>query len=122
MIQRRQHLGFALEAGHALGVGGEVGEQDFERDVAVQARVASAIDFAHAARAEQRDDLVRADFCARWKAHFFTAASQFTTTVRGISVVSPTTVFTRKRLPSAATAYVNWLNPGDTLGTRASIR
>src|SRR5437879_4594823 len=104
MIERGEHLRFTLEAGHAVGVGGEVREQDFERDVAAETRVASAVDFAHAARAEQRDDLVRADFGARWKAHFFTAASQFTTTVRGISVVSPTTVFTRKRLPSAATA------------------
>ena len=36
--------------------------------------------------------------------YLFTAASQFTTTVRGVSAASPTAVFTRKRLPSAAAA------------------
>jgi hypothetical protein len=35
---------------------------------------------------------------------FLHRAIQFTTTVSGVSVVSPRRVFTRKRLPSAATA------------------
>ena len=64
MIERRQELGFALEAGHALGIAGEGLGQDLQRDVAIEASVAGAVDFAHAAGAEERDDLVGADLGA----------------------------------------------------------
>ena len=39
MVQRRQHLRFALKAGHAIGVGGEKLRQDFERHIAPESRV-----------------------------------------------------------------------------------
>ncbi len=59
MIQRGQHLRFAFEAGHVLLVVGERRGQHFDRDVAIQLRIARAVDLAHPARAEGRDDLVR---------------------------------------------------------------
>ena len=58
MIERGEDLGLALEAGEALGVVCEQVGQDLERDVATELRVARAIDLAHAAGAEQREDFV----------------------------------------------------------------
>ena len=57
MVQRRQHLGFALEARQALGIGGERRRQDLDRHLALEPRVGGAIDLAHTAGAERRDDL-----------------------------------------------------------------
>ena len=55
-------LRLALEAAHAARGSDAVRlGQDLERDVAVEPRVARAVDLAHAARAEGRDDLVRAE-------------------------------------------------------------
>ena len=58
MIERREDLRFALEAGETIGIVGEDVRKDLDRDVALQLRVARAIDLAHAARAERSDDLV----------------------------------------------------------------
>ena len=58
MIERRHSAGFAFEA---LA---EIGLDHFERDRAVDARVARLPDFAHAAFAQRRDDLIRAGACA----------------------------------------------------------
>ena len=58
MIQRRDGLGFTLEALAELRGG------NFDGDVAIQTRVAGAIHFAHAARADGREDLVRTEFIA----------------------------------------------------------
>ena len=63
MAQRGQRLRLALEAGDALRVGGEGGGQDFDRDLAAEHGVAGAIHLAHAALAEQGEDLVGADAC-----------------------------------------------------------
>ena len=61
MVQRGEGLGFALKPREPLGVGGERLGQDLDRDVAIQLRVARAIDLAHAAGAERGQDLVRAE-------------------------------------------------------------
>src|SRR5690348_17540078 len=58
MVERSQHLGFALEPRHAPGVSSERFRQYFQRDVALQPGIAGAIHFAHAARADRREDLV----------------------------------------------------------------
>ena len=47
MVQRGEDLGFALEAGQAVGISGERLGQDFERHVAVELRVAGAVDLTH---------------------------------------------------------------------------
>jgi hypothetical protein len=69
MIERRQQLGFALESREPIGVAGEGLRQYFDRDLALQPRIARAIDFAHAARADERDDFVSAETTARRKTH-----------------------------------------------------
>jgi len=53
--------GFLLEAPPRVVVSRQMRRQHFQRDLAVEARVARAIDFAHAARSEVRDDVVRAE-------------------------------------------------------------
>ena len=57
-------LRLALKPREPLRIGGERLGQDLDRDVAIQLRVARAIDLAHAAGAERRQDLVRAEACA----------------------------------------------------------
>jgi len=59
MVQRRQDLRFLVETCKPFGIGREEVRQDFERDVTMELRVTRAINLAHAARTEQRDDLVR---------------------------------------------------------------
>ena len=58
MIQRSQQPRLALEAREPLAVGRERVGQDLDRDVAPEPRVARAIDLAHAAGTQERDDLV----------------------------------------------------------------
>ena len=54
-----------------LGVGREVRRQDFDRDVAPELAVARAIDLAHAAGAERRDDCVGPELTADHLASFW---------------------------------------------------
>ena len=61
MVERREQLRLAPEAGEAFGIGSEELGQDLQRDVAAELRVARAIDLAHAAGAEQGGDPVRAE-------------------------------------------------------------
>jgi hypothetical protein len=60
VIQRGKNLGFAAETRESLRVVGERVGQDLQGDVATELCVAGAIDLAHAARPERRDDFVRA--------------------------------------------------------------
>ena len=62
MVERRGRPRLLLEALRArLGSSANDGGQDLDRDVAAEPRVARAIDLAHAAGAERRDDLVGAE-------------------------------------------------------------
>ena len=61
MIERREHPRFSPEAGEAIGIAGDRGQQDFDRDLAIERRVAGLIDLAHPARADPRRELIRAD-------------------------------------------------------------
>jgi hypothetical protein len=61
MIERRKHLGFALQACDALGISREAFEHDLDGDRALQFRIARAVHLAHAASTERVNDLVRAD-------------------------------------------------------------
>ena len=49
MVQRGEHLRLALEAGEAFGIVGERLGQDFDRDVAIELRVARPIHLSHPA-------------------------------------------------------------------------
>ena len=69
MLQRRDGARFALEALAQLRVGGERVGQDLDGDGAIEPRVTRAVDLAHPARAERRDDLVRAEPRTRGDSH-----------------------------------------------------
>ena len=69
MVERGEHLRFAPEAREPLGVEGEVTGENFQCDVALQRAVARTIHLAHAARADRRDDVVRAEAGADGKGH-----------------------------------------------------
>ena len=60
MVERREELRLALEAGHAFRVGDEQIGEDLDCDVAPELRVMRAIHLAHASGAEWRHDFVRA--------------------------------------------------------------
>ena len=64
MIERGEDLRFALEAREAIGIVGEGLGQDLDRDVAIELRIARAIDLAHAAGPKGREDFVRAEASA----------------------------------------------------------
>ncbi len=53
--------GLLFEAGAAGGIVGEGRRQDFQGDFAAEARVAGAVDFAHAAGPERGDNFVRSE-------------------------------------------------------------
>jgi hypothetical protein len=59
MIERRQCLGFALEARQPIGIAREGVGQHLDRDPPTKIGVESAIHLAHAARANCRLDFVR---------------------------------------------------------------
>ena len=65
MIERRQQARLALEARAPVGIGQPEIRQDLEGDLAAERRVASPIDVAHAAGAEQSGDLVGSEALAR---------------------------------------------------------
>jgi hypothetical protein len=64
MVERREHLRLAREAGEAIGILRDALRQDLQRDVAPELRVARAIDFAHSTRAERPDDFVETEASA----------------------------------------------------------
>ena len=59
MIEGSQDFRFTLETGEPLGIGRHAGRQDLDCDLTLQARVGRAVDLAHPARTERRDDGVR---------------------------------------------------------------
>jgi hypothetical protein len=69
MVERGQHLRFAAEPREAVGVVRHLREQDLDRDLAMQVRIARPIDFAHAPGAQQGNDFVRAETSAGGERH-----------------------------------------------------
>ena len=59
----------AVEPFAELRIGGDGFGQDFDRNNAIKARVAGAVDLSHAARAEGGEDFVGADPNAGCEAH-----------------------------------------------------
>ena len=60
-LRLARSLRFALEARPALSVRRELLGQKLDRDVALEPRVAGAINLAHPADADEREDLVRTE-------------------------------------------------------------
>jgi hypothetical protein len=69
MIERRQHLGFALEACQTVRVLGERFGQDLDGYFSVELGVLGPIHLAHTARADGREDLVGAELRSNSHAH-----------------------------------------------------
>ena len=69
MAERGQRLCFALQPGQPIGIVEEGRGERFNGHVAVQARVAGAVDLAHASGAERADDLVGAEACSSGEGH-----------------------------------------------------
>jgi hypothetical protein len=65
MIERREELRFAAEAGEILGIAGDGRQQDLDRDMPAEDRVAALVDLAHAAGADARLDVIGADATTR---------------------------------------------------------
>ena len=61
VIERRDRLGLALEAGAELRVGRQLRREHLHRDLAVKARIAGLIHLAHASGPDEREDLVGAE-------------------------------------------------------------
>ena len=61
MVQRRDRPRFMFESAQAIRVIGHRRGENLDGDVAIETRIAGAVDFAHPARPEQRDDFVRAE-------------------------------------------------------------
>ena len=62
MIQRRDGARFAAEAFGAIGFCFKPRTENLDRDFAAESRIAGAVDLAHSARADSRQDLVRSAF------------------------------------------------------------
>jgi hypothetical protein len=69
MIERRSGTRFPFEAALAIAIEAECGWQDFDGDLSAQARIARAIDLAHAAGPDEADDFVRTQASACCKNH-----------------------------------------------------
>ena len=69
MIERREDVGLAREPRQAFGVAREGLGEDLEGDLALEARVACAPDFAHASGPERAENLVRPEARSGFDAH-----------------------------------------------------
>ena len=65
MIERGQHLGFALESRQPLSIAGDRVGENLDRHGALQIGVRGAVDLAHATDADLRRHFVRAEAGAR---------------------------------------------------------
>jgi len=87
MVQRGEHLRFALEPRETFWVGCEEIGQHFEGDVATELCVVRPVDFAHPARTKQRDDFVRTETNAGREGHW-TASRRRDYTAGGLAETS----------------------------------
>src|SRR5205823_4432711 len=69
MIQSSHGVSFAVEPFAKLRIGGEGRGQNFDRDRAIEAGIASFVNLAHSAGASERDDLVGAKASAGLQGH-----------------------------------------------------
>ena len=64
MIERRGGSRLGVEPAQTIGVGGDLRRQQLQRDRTIELRIVRAIDLAHAAGADPRDDAIAADGAA----------------------------------------------------------
>src|SRR5687767_11419860 len=94
MRQRGDGLGFTIEARAPLGIARDRLRQNLDGDVAIEPRIAGAIDLAHATRAKRAENFVATEPAAGGQGHayFFGArwrnsSNQFVTVARLTPVV-----------------------------------
>ena len=69
MVELCEELRFAFEPCQTLAVGRECGGQHLDGDVALELRIARAVNLAHATRTHESDDFIRADSCPSAQRH-----------------------------------------------------
>ena len=69
MVQSSEELGFALEPSQPLGVARKQVGKNFDGYVALELRVARAVDFPHAARSNRGDDFIFGELRLRIQGH-----------------------------------------------------
>ncbi len=70
VVEGGEHLRFAAEAREPIRIARDGRDQNLDGHVAIELRVAGAIDLAHAAGAEQRDDVIGAELRAGIERHW----------------------------------------------------
>jgi hypothetical protein len=58
VIQRRGRARFLFKPSRAIGIGHDVGGQDFDGDIASESRIVRAVDLAHTSSTDKGGDLV----------------------------------------------------------------
>jgi hypothetical protein len=89
MIQRAGQARFLLESDEVLGVRRQLGADDLERDVSVQAHIPRPVDLAHASGPDEACDLVNTQLGASREAHVWWRASGEGRGERGLLTRSP---------------------------------
>ena len=69
MVERRKDARFTLEAGQAIAIRADGVRQHLDRDLSSELGVAGAVNLAHSARPDRREDLVRTDPPTGLEAH-----------------------------------------------------
>ena len=96
MIQRRQHLRFSPEPREPIRIERKGVGQDFQRDVAIELRIARAIHLAHAAGAERGQNFIGTEVRAGserhaeevWRFYFVMCARSFSFSLQTYSRMS----------------------------------
>src|SRR5438105_1020685 len=87
MRQCRDGLGLALETQQRFGILGELFGENFDGDIAIEAKVACPVDFTHTSGANRGKNFIRAETSAGREIHCFANLARiryFTSTLRFI--------------------------------------
>src|ERR1700747_3445512 len=114
MVQRSQHLRFALKTSQSFGIVCEGFWENFDRYVAPEFCVMGLVDFSHSACANWREDFVGTEMGASGERHHFfptgtfcfNSSNQFSTTLIcvGVACACSLDLSIRKRWPSGETS------------------
>jgi hypothetical protein len=72
VVQGGDGLGLTLEATEAVGIGRDLGTEDLEGHLPLQAGIPGAVDLPHSSRPEGLEDLVGAEACSGGNRHWGT--------------------------------------------------
>jgi hypothetical protein len=69
MVQRREHLRFALEPCDPVGIGGKDVRENLDRNVPIQPRISRSVDLTHSACADDGENFIWPETDAGRQAH-----------------------------------------------------